>query len=177
MSADILKDNARWILRRVLAFEGGIAQVEGETWVTYYGQTPKWLKQWGFEAPKNADEALDNYVAWLGKTRLLFLCTSADHLALAVIDWAIHHGHVGAIKLLQKLVGAPEDGVIGPRTRKKVEEYGLPRAALAAHYNTARIRAMADLIVKNPSKYLRYARNWMRRATDHIDRIADEEIG
>ncbi len=162
------------IIKRVLPFEGGIKQVKGESWVTYYGQTPQWLKTWGFEPPTCKEEAIDNYVEWLHKTKLIGVCDPPDHLALAVVDWAINHGHLGAIKLLQTLMKDVDiDGKIGPQTYRALRRRGAEeRNGLALLYNSARVRAYADMVARNPKKYQLYLRGWMNRVTHHLDQIA-----
>lgn len=175
MSDTLRKDaNAEQVILRVLPWEGGIAQVPGESWITYWGQTPTWLRDWELDRPDSVEDAIDNYILWLHKVRLIDLCTPADHLAFSVVDWAIHHGHVNAIRLLQRIAGTRPDGVYGPKTHAAVQRPYTERDALALQYNTARIRTMADIIARNPTRYVRYVRGWMNRATSHIDEIAQD---
>lgn len=43
-------------------------------------------------------------------------------LALCHFDWAVNHGVSGAIRTLQRVVGAIPDGIIGPATLKALSE-------------------------------------------------------
>ena len=45
------------------------------------------------------------------------------HLDWAVLDWAVNSGTGRVAKALQKLVGATQDGAIGPKTLQAVMKH------------------------------------------------------
>jgi lysozyme family protein len=174
MSRELVADA---FIRVILPNEGGVAQVPGESWVTYYGQTPAWLRTWGLPQPRNAGEALDNYLRWAERLKLTAIADpdaddTSDALLIAVLDFAVHSGHVAAIKALQRILGVQADGRVGPRTRSALDAHILHRDHIAMRLLTARLRFMGETITKNPSK-ARYAKNWMRRVTEQIDAIGE----
>jgi lysozyme family protein len=155
------------VLERVLGYEGGIAQVPGESWVTSFGQTPQWLQAFGFQAPTTVEEALGNYRTWLVRTRLIGLCDAPDVLAVAVIDWAVQSGHTIPIAALQRALGVKVDAILGPETQEAVD--GCMRRWVASSVIAQRGRFFGELITGNPTKYARYAKGWMARLGDQVD--------
>jgi len=81
-------------------------------------------------------------------------------LALVVFDWAVHSGVIRAVIALQMLVGAPPDGVFGPKTLVFVTEY-MDRK-IAREIVEARSVFLADLGVRQP----RFALGWANRVHD-----------
>src|SRR5687767_2369558 len=116
------EEAAEEILREILVFEGGIATLPGESFETRFGQTPAWLETFGLRPPKNALDAVSNYRTWLVRTGLIGVCEYPDAFALSVVDWAVHAGHVPAIKALQTRLGIQADGVFGPETKAAVDK-------------------------------------------------------
>jgi lysozyme family protein len=157
------------IIGRILLREGGVADVGDGKGITRYGQTPGWLAQFGLPAPANHAEAADNYAAWLRLTRLdRLIGPQADALADAVIDLAVHSGHVTAIKALQVSVDVRADGVIGPMTLAAIQDR--PRAAVRVI--AWRIEQQGGLIARDPVRYARYALGWARRNAEHVRGLA-----
>lgn len=157
------------ILNRVLDDEGGIGQVAGEAWVTRFGQTPQWLQDFGFTAPETRDEAMANYKTWLVRTRLIGLCDEPDSLAWGVIDWAVNSGHRPAIVALQRALGVPADGVLGPETQQALEQSD--RLHAAARVVAARARHYGKIVTGDAARYGRYAHGWMNRLAGHIEAL------
>jgi lysozyme family protein len=85
-------------------------------------------------------------------------------LALALFDGAVNIGAVGAVKILQRLVGVPEDGVAGPQTQAAVARYRKPAQAdeLLALYLAARVRYYTDLVATKPV-HTAALRGWVNR--------------
>lgn len=158
------------IIRRILEREGGVADVGDGMGITRYGQTPQWLTDWQLPSPATAHDAAANYRVWLERTRLDRLIEDeADSLADAVIDLAVHSGHVTAIKSLQRAVKVTADGVIGPMTLAAARR---DRRAAAAAIIAWRCEQHGALIAGNPAQNARYARGWARRMAEHIRRLA-----
>lgn len=154
------------LVRRVIAREGGVADVGDGKGLTSFGQTPGWLSQFSLTPPTNAAEAAENYAEWLRVTRLdAVIGDVADPLADAVIDWAVHSGHVTPIKALQRLIGAAPDGVIGPATAQLLA--AADRRVLAAGVVADRVEMLGRLIAGQVSN-AKYAHGWMRRMAEHI---------
>lgn len=157
------------LIRRVLEREGGVADVGDGKGVTRWGQTPGWLKQFNLPVPTNPAEAAQNYATWLQVTRLdRLIGDTADDLADIVIDWAVHAGHVTAIRMLQAAVGVSTDGVMGPATEAAVKD----RKAIARRVLAGRMEQVGGLISSQPDKYARYAKGWLRRIGDQVQRLA-----
>lgn len=80
-----------------------------------------------------------------------------DAVALCVFDCAVNQGVPRAIKLLQKAVGLPQDGIIGPQTIAAVK--GADPKALVERFQAERILHYASL-----GTWERFGRGWARRA-------------
>jgi lysozyme family protein len=157
------------IIRRILLREGGVADVGDGKGITRYGQTPGWLSQFGLPIPTNTTEAAENYAAWLRVTRLdRLIGPEADPLADAVIDLAVHSGHVTAIKALQTSVDVRADGVMGPVTLAAIED----RHRAAVRVIAWRIEQQGGLITRDSVRYARYALGWARRNAEHVRGLA-----
>lgn len=160
------------LIARVLEREGGVAQVSGESWVTRWGQTPQWLETFRLPTPKDSAEAAANYAAWLRVTRLdRVIGDVADVLADVVIDFAVHSGHVTAIRTLQQAVKVGIDGVIGPKTLEAIR-IDSDRRAAAAFIVAARSVLQGGLIADQPQRFARVARGWARRQAEFIRALA-----
>lgn len=160
---------ATFVIEQVLAYEGGVAQVAGESFVTRFGQTPDWLSTFGLPAPRTADEAVANYRTWLVRTGLIGVCDYADAFAVSVVDWAVHSGHVSAIRALQGRLGVTVDGIYGPETQAAVEM--ADRVVIARRMVAARLRSLGKLIASKPERYGMYASGWSNRIADQIERL------
>jgi lysozyme family protein len=75
-------------------------------------------------------------------------------------DFGVHSGPGIAIKYLQRAIGVPDDGVLGPRTLEAVNNFdaGLLLKRLVAE----RAKMIARLVAKNPSQ-VRFLVGWMNR--------------
>lgn len=160
------------IIVRILRREGGVADVGDGKGITRFGQTPGWLAQFNLPIPTNETEAAENYAEWMRLTKLdQLLSDRADTLADAVIDLAVHSGHVVAIRALQGALGVTVDGVIGPQTLKgvRIDE---DRRRAAAGVIAWRVIQQGNLIAQHPAKYSRFAHGWARRTAEHIRGLA-----
>jgi lysozyme family protein len=159
------------IIATVLANEGGIADVGDGKGLTRFGQTPGWLSQFNLPIPANITEAADNYADWLRLTKLdALIGGQPDDLATIVIDFAVHSGHVTAIRMLQSAIGAQVDGVIGRSTLAALAN--ADRKTVARRVLAGRMEQIGGLIADHPERYARFARGWLRRLGDQVRRLA-----
>lgn len=159
------------LIRRVLAREGGVADVGDGKGVTRWGQTPGWLAQFGLPVPATSVDAAANYATWLTVTRLdQLIRPRPDALADVVIDLAVHSGHVTAITALQRAIKVRADGVLGPITLAAVAT-DEDRAYAAAAVIAWRMEQHGGLIAKAPDQYGRYALGWARRLAEQVRRL------
>ena len=82
-----------------------------------------------------------------------------------VLDMAINAGPGRAIKILQKLVGAKQDGAIGPETLKKIKESKIT--------NNDYVDARRDFylgLVKRKPVYKKFKRGWLNRVESFRDK-------
>ena len=82
-----------------------------------------------------------------------------------VLDMAINAGPGRAIKILQKLVGAKQDGAIGPKTLKKVKESKITNN----DYVDARRDFYLNLVKRKPV-YKKFKRGWLNRVESFRDK-------
>lgn len=75
-----------------------------------------------------------------------------------VLDMAINAGPGRAIKILQKLIGAKQDGAIGPETLKKIKESKITNN----DYVDSRRDFYLGLVEKKPV-YKKFKRGWLNR--------------
>ena len=158
------------LIRRILVREGGVADVGDGKGLTRFGQTPGWLTQFNLPIPTNPTEAADNYARWMQATKLDHLIGDmADDLADIVLDFAVHAGHISAIRMLQSSLGVATDGVIGPSTDAALIQQN--RSAIAKRVLAGRLDQLGALISQQPDKYARYARGWLRRIGEQVQRL------
>jgi len=85
-----------------------------------------------------------------------------DSLALQVFDMAINAGKVTAVKLLQRVVGAKVDGVIGPRTIAAANTF---TDDIGEVFCSNRKQWYRDLVTRKPV-FSKFLTGWLRRC-DH----------
>ena len=103
--------------------------------------------------------------------------TLADGLDFALFDAAVNTGPREASRLLQRIVGAPADGVLGPKSVAAVNDYiaaqGLPK--LIDDYTDAR-QAYYRLL----PTYVHFGEGWRKR-TDEVAVLAkglsEQQVG
>ena len=93
-----------------------------------------------------------------------------DYLQENVVDMAVNAGAPRVTKLLQRLAGATEDGVLGPNTLKAVNEKNVN----TNDYSTARKQYYLDIVLDDPVK-AKYLLGWTNRANKYIVRDYPEE--
>lgn len=93
-----------------------------------------------------------------------------DYLQENVVDMAVNAGAPRATKLLQRLAGSTEDGILGPQTLKDINEAKVN----TNDYSTERKRYYLDLVANDPVKG-KYLLGWVNRANKYIVRDYPEE--
>ncbi len=88
-------------------------------------------------------------------------------LSIYLFDMAVNAGCGRAVKILQKLIGTKQDGIIGPKTTKAVNSYHYVN--LAEEYMWKRIEYYTTL--KNAQHFLK---GWMNRLINLRDFIRNE---
>ena len=88
-------------------------------------------------------------------------------LKTLLFDYAYNSGPSQAVKTLQGLVGAKEDGIIGPKTMKKLNKYMKDNeGVLADQYLSERERFLQNLAIENPQAHQKHIQGWMNRIND-----------
>lgn len=82
-------------------------------------------------------------------------------IAAKLFDMSVNMGHQQANKLLQRAAGVVDDGAIGPRTLKAINE--IDPGALLDRIIAEQKRFYAALIAKRPSMAV-FEKGWHRRA-------------
>ena len=161
--------NVSGVIDRVLLHEGGVADVGDGKGTTYFGQTLDWLATFGLPIPDSREAAKLNYALWLKKTGLDSVCEADPALGAAVVDWAVHSGHVVAVKALQRALNVAADGRMGPDTRHALfanTPAGYRRVLVAVY--AERLQFLGRAITNNPGELSRYAAGWMNRMAANI---------
>lgn len=150
------------IIAEVIKREGGVSDIGDGKGITRWGQTPGWLAQFNLPIPDSPEAAASNYAEWLRLTGLdAVIGETADPAADFVIDFAVHSGHIPAIRLLQTVLGVTADGVMGPKTRAAIE--WADRRWLAFAVIAGEMKYQGGIITDNPAKHARWARGWANR--------------
>ena len=82
-----------------------------------------------------------------------------EELILQVFDFGINAGIRWSIRLLQRLVGFTDDGIIGPITTKEVNDYG---PEIVDKFKKRRKIFYMNLAAKKPKLEV-FLRGWLRR--------------
>ena len=92
-------------------------------------------------------------------------CAALDApMDLILFDSAVNHGVGRAVKLLQAVVGVPEDGHFGPRTMAACDDYEANHGTtqLAHAFLARREQFYADIIDHTPSQKV-FEKGWANR--------------
>ena len=161
------------ILDHVLAVEAGYQnqsqddgnKIDGKMIGTNRGITPKAYKKFYGKTPTVEDmksltkeQALEiynkDYIEDPGFNNI-----SDDYLKANLVDFGVNSGPVTAIKQLQKILGTKADGIIGPNTLQKVEDY---EGDLNSDLFEARRDFYKGVIERQPEKKI-YEQGWENR--------------
>lgn len=94
-----------------------------------------------------------------------FAFVTGPKLRALVVDSAVNHGVVRAIKWIQEALGVKADGIVGPAT-----EGAMVKATSAVVYRVflrRRIVFYGTIIKNNPSQAA-FAEGWMRRVAEFV---------
>jgi lysozyme family protein len=80
-----------------------------------------------------------------------------------LVDWGVNSGPTVAVKYLQRVVGTPIDGMLGPKTAQAANQAD-PRGLLNRLIDE-RIRMFARIVNKNRSQG-RFIEGWIERALE-----------
>ena len=165
-------------LAHTLRFEGGWAQHPNDPGgATMKGVTHKTYADYLGRAVTH-DELRgipDDHLADIYRKRYWDACRCShlpDGLDLALFDTAVNTGPAQAARLLQRIVGVPADGGIGPKTIAAVNEF------VAAHSLHNLIEAYTEArqnFYRLLPTYVHFGEGWRKRA-DGVAKLA-KEIG
>lgn len=85
-----------------------------------------------------------------------------DVLRYDVFDTAVHSGTKRAVQFIQRAVGVPDDGVIGPVTTLAISHVDPYR--MLARFNGHRL----DFLNDNPELWATYGRGWAQRIAENL---------
>jgi len=84
-------------------------------------------------------------------------------IANILVDWVWGSGKWG-ITIPQRIIGVPQDGVVGPATIAAINGASSPKALFVVIYN-ARLKFLEDIVARNPSQS-RFIKGWKNRLAD-----------
>jgi lysozyme family protein len=84
-----------------------------------------------------------------------------DGVRFDLFDMAVNSGVGAAVRALQRAVGEPVDGILGPRTLQAVQSMPAPR--VVARFNGARLLVLADAVT-----WPAHGRGWARRVASNL---------
>ena len=94
-----------------------------------------------------------------------------DAVAAQVLDFGVNSGPATAVQHLQRMVGAKDDGALGPLTVAAVDQYielyGV-RATIGL-YLVRRLRFLAEIVRTKPTQRT-FAAGWMNRVAEMLER-------
>lgn len=106
------------------------------------------------------DRYLQRYIVGPGFDKI-----EDERVKSLLVDWGVNSGPAIAILALQRLVGVPADGVLGPETLSAIHE--VPVDLLLRHLVAERIKMIGRILVKNPSQS-KFALGWLSRAVEWL---------
>jgi lysozyme family protein len=169
--------NLRPLIERILDREGGLSDHPADRGgVTNWGITRPFLADLKGACVTDddvrnlsKDDARRLYLEWATNCRfdalgdvlpsgLALGASQPDKLMDCILDWAVQAGAAQAIRLVQQLVGATVDGVIGPKTLDCAAKQPMALKKLVAQ----RLMVRANTCVKDPSQ-VAFLNGWMQR--------------
>ena len=166
------------VLDELLAREGGfVNHPDDKGGPTNHGITQATLS--GFLGRPATIDEIRNLTADVARNIYLQLYYYRPHLdlltndavAAQVLDFGVNSGPATAVQHLQRMVGAKDDGALGPLTAAAVAQfinlYGV-RTTIGL-YLALRLRFLAKIVQKNPTQRT-FAAGWMNRVAEMLER-------
>ena len=160
-----MKENFDQCLAAVLHHEGGyVNHPKDPGGMTNLGVTKRVWEKWvGHEVDEKAMRALTPADVGPMYRKKYWDKVCGDNLPagvdMAVFDLAVNSGPGRAAKMLQKVLGVPEDGMIGPKTLEKVGS--LDASKLVEDYNAQRLSFLQALLT-----WETFGKGWGRRVAE-----------
>ena len=174
-----IPSNVKSILERIVANEGGFQNDPDDTGNyagpnlvgTNYGITPQALATFK-QVP--VEEITEDDIKGLSKEDAIEIYAQDyyyrpgydkienDDLKENVVDMAVNAGAPQATKLLQRIVGADVDGILGPQTLQAINDSGIG----TNDYVAERKRFYLDIAISDPAK-LKFLPGWVARANKY----------
>lgn len=163
-------------VEETLASEGVLSdQPSDKGGLTKYGITKPFLQEYLGRPASSADilalkrdDAIDVYhsVIWLKRK----VGSLPYPLSKQVFDFEVNSGRPGIVAL-QELVGATQDGNIGPETMARlnslIQKIGMRRTC--NEYVIARGRYLMEITQHDPDHTLAFLKGWFNRDMEHLD--------
>jgi lysozyme family protein len=155
------------LIDEVIAREGGfVDHPQDRGGATHFGITKGTLSRWRGRVVTTADvrhldvgEARDiyraMYVAQPGFTDL------PEPLRLQLVDFGVHSGPAQAVRALQRVLGLPVDGVLGPQTRAALAQADM--ATVTRRVWQERVRFLVHLVAMRPTTSTPFIDGWLNR--------------
>ena len=160
-----MKDNFDQCLAAVLHHEGGfVNHPKDPGGMTNLGVTKRVWEEWvGHEVDEKDMRALTPEVVGSMYRKKYWNKVCGDDLPtgldMAVFDLAVNSGPGRAAKMLQKVLGVPEDGMIGPKTLEKAASIDVGK--LVEDYNAQRLTFLQAL-----PTWETFGKGWGRRVAE-----------
>ena len=163
------------IIDGIIKREGGYVNNPADRGgATKYGITWSTLKAWRGRivtaedvAGLDEDEARQIYESeYLVKPKIDKI--NSVFLRVFVLDSAVQHGPGKAIRWLQKIVGAPVDGILGPMSLSIINQ--VDSDSLYKRMVAERCRFYGRLITKDPTQAV-FAAGWANRIAEFIEEV------
>lgn len=163
-------------LKLLLVHEGGfVNHPDDPGGMTNLGVTRKSWEQWIGRKPSEAEmRALSpmDVAPFYEQTYWKQLRCHQMPIALAycVFDFGVNSGIVRAAQFLQRLVGAKDDGKIGPKTLEAVQQYATAKGleVLIENYCDARRDFLRRL-----GTFKTFGKGWLRRVAEVEDKAKE----
>ena len=165
-------------LNKVLSLEGGLTIHKNKTEqdITYAGiyrkAHPNW-EGWNYidEGLEPPFELVKNFYYENFYKPLEVI--ENEKIRDLLFEFAVNASLKTAIKLMQKVLGAKPDGIIGNETLSKLNQYlqDHTEEQFIKDYTLARIAFYTGLANKNPKRYGVYLRGWINRSLKALEEV------
>lgn len=144
---------------------------------THYGITRPTLERWRGQPVSDDDlrtltetEARAIYRARYVEAPGFLTATEDSALLGALVDYAVHSGPKAAVLALQRVVGVPPDGILGPETVRATRLLA-PEDVLWGVL-LLRVEMLSRLVARQPTQRVWY-RGWVLRVLEQVPAVGD----